>query len=147
MKVTTQDDQKLFVSQFPPFNHLSEEALHRGLKKLKIGHEKAGVCLSMERYSGIVLIRSGSLELRNESNSLIDKMSATNCFLFTERAVNQVASAHCLEDCLLYFFRSRYSMILVMILVMSARRSTTFFTRPNMPVLVGCLIAESATTV
>ncbi|KZY68929.1 hypothetical protein A3742_08815 [Oleiphilus sp. HI0071] len=104
MTVTTQDDQKLFVSQCPPFNHLSEEALDRALKQLKIGHEKAGVSLSMARYSGIVLIRSGSLELRDESNSLIDKMSATNCFLFTERAVNQVASAHCLEDCLLYFF-------------------------------------------
>lgn len=104
MTVTTQDDQKLFISQCPPFNHLSEEALDRTLKKLKIGHEKAGEALSMDRYGGIILIRSGSLELRNETNSLIDKMSATNCFLFSEQAVNQVAAAHCLEDCLLYFF-------------------------------------------
>ncbi len=104
MTVTTQDDQKLFVSQCPPFNQLSEDVLGRTLKKLKISHEKAGADLSMDRYRGIVLIRSGSLELRNESNSLIDKMSVANCFLFTEQAVNQVASAHCLEDCLLYFF-------------------------------------------
>ena len=104
MTVTTQDDQKLFVSQCPPFNHLSEEALNRALKKLKIGHEKAGASLSMERYPGIILIRSGSLELRNESGSLIDKMSASNCFIFSGLTVNQAASAHCLEDCLLYFF-------------------------------------------
>lgn len=102
--MTTVDDQKLFVSQCPPFSHLSEKTLDRALKKLKISHCKAGEPLNPARFSGVVLIRSGSLELLSPQQELLDKLSTSNCFLLSEKPSSQVAMARCLEDCLIYYF-------------------------------------------
>lgn len=98
------DERKQFLSLTPPFSKLSSTGLDQAVKHLHIGHAKAGQTLSYKSEAAIVVLRTGSVEIRNRDGGLLDKLSSGDCFLFSKDETSVTWEAQCLEDSLLYFF-------------------------------------------
>lgn len=101
------DDKRQFIAQCPPFNALSENQLGQCLKNLKIVYLKAGDDLAQDGEQQFLILRSGSLELRDSEGEFYDRLSAGDCFMFPV-IVGDVAAGDAplnvrfLEDSLVY---------------------------------------------
>ena len=79
--VSEASDVQVFLAQHPPFNHLSESQLDFASSKIYVAFSKSGNELELNTSSagdyatGMLMVRSGSLEVRDEQGALIDRLS------------------------------------------------------------------------
>lgn len=109
-----QDDKTQFIAQCPPFNALDDSQLAQCLKLLNIAYFKAGESQHAERNDilkgrkapkqQVYLLRSGSVELRDDKGEFFDRLSVGDCFLFPVVGDEAALSLHWLEDSLVYLF-------------------------------------------
>jgi CBS domain-containing protein len=103
-------DVHTFLAQHPPFNHLSEKQLEFASNNIYVAFSKSGSELlpghfAGENYTvGMLIVRSGSLEIRSEENILIDRLSAGDYLIprMLARDTENNPRVIVLEDCLYY---------------------------------------------
>jgi len=108
--VSEASDVQTFLAQHPPFNHLSEKQLEFASNNIFVAFSKSGSELQSahsgdESYKvGMLIVRSGSLEVRTENDILIDRLSEGDYLIPSVLARDAENSPHIfvLEDCLYY---------------------------------------------
>jgi len=98
------DDKKQFISQCPPFDHLNDDALSRCLNELTIQYHKAGELLDRSDIQKVLILRTGSVEIRDQEGEFFDRMSAGDVFIFPVLGGVTPLNVSFLEDTLLYAF-------------------------------------------
>ena len=79
--VSETSDVQVFLAQHPPFNHLSDSQLELASSKIYVAFSKSGNELELnapaggEYTAGMIVVRSGSLEVRDQKGALIDRLS------------------------------------------------------------------------
>lgn len=101
------DDKKQFLAQSPPFDGLSDEALSLCLNDLSIEYHKAGELLDRSDAQKVLVLRTGSVEIRDQSGEFFDRMGAGDVFLFPVLGGVTPLNVSFLEDTLLYTFERR----------------------------------------
>lgn len=96
------DDKLQFLKQCPPFNQLSDQSLNQCLACLDISYHKAGEILEFGDNQRVLVIRTGSIELRGHAGEFFDRMSAGDVFLFPVLRRGEMNKFSFLEDTLLY---------------------------------------------
>jgi len=108
--VSEAGDVQSFIAQQHPFNHLTDSQLDFVSNNILVAFSKSGseIPLSVsdqnEQVAGIIIVRSGSLEIRTQNGELIDRLSSGDYFIpevltsGSERKPQVVV----LEDCLYY---------------------------------------------
>lgn len=95
-----------FLSETPPFNRLSEERVRRVARRLDITYARSGtVVLDIdEETSTLYLVRSGAVELRDESDTLVARLGEREYFGYPALLTDALASRRVttIEDTLLY---------------------------------------------
>ncbi|MBT8126205.1 MAG: CBS domain-containing protein [Gammaproteobacteria bacterium] len=108
--VSETGDVQVFLSQQPPFNQLSESQLEYASDNIAVAFNKSGDTLDLnaadERDTslGMLIVRSGSLEIRNNRGELIDRLSSGD-YLVPEMLFDHTNGSPdivVLEDCLYY---------------------------------------------
>lgn len=108
--VSETSDIKVFLAQHPPFNQLSEAQLEYASTNIFIAFSKSGSEIKFENTTGstpkigLLIVRSGSMEVRTEQGDLVDRLSSGDYFL-SEAAQNKDSrplSIVVLEDSLYY---------------------------------------------
>lgn len=115
--VSEAGDVQVFLAQHPPFNHLSESQLEFASNNIFVAFSKSGNELSFDSFAsdkgsakdddkrvGMVIVRSGSLEVRTDEDVLVDRLSAGD-YLVPSVLLNDKENNHrvlVLEDCLYY---------------------------------------------
>jgi CBS domain-containing protein len=108
--VSETGDVQTFLAQHPPFNHLTEKQLEFASNNIFIAFSKAGTELQASHpddanYTvGMLIVRSGSLEIRTDKNVLLDRLS-TGDYLVPGALTSDTANRPriiVLEDCLYY---------------------------------------------
>jgi len=110
-------DVQVFLAQHPPFNHLSESQLEFASNNIFVAFSKSGNELSFDGFAtgksgdtddeksvGMIIVRSGSLEVRTDEDVLVDRLSAGD-YLVPSVLLNDKENNHrilVLEDCLYY---------------------------------------------
>jgi CBS domain-containing protein len=101
------DERKQFISNCPPFDVLNTSLIETALRGLQISYHRSGTLFSdSSLHRNLFLVRSGSLEVRDQAGNLIDRLSSGDYFGHVE-LVSDKPSQHTvkvLEDCLLYQF-------------------------------------------
>ena len=108
--VSEAGDVQLFLSEHPPFDHLSENQLEYASANIYVAFSKSGSELKLESTApesppvGMVIVRSGSLEVRDDEGVLIDRLSSGDYLVpsVLNSNADKVARVHVLEDCLYY---------------------------------------------
>lgn len=105
MVAETNDVQNFLASQ-ALFQHLSQENLEYLSNNIYVAYQKTGGQIVPEnnvKPVGLVMVRSGSLEIRDAGNNLIDRLSTGDFFIprILSQAPESVA-VRVLEDCLYY---------------------------------------------
>jgi CBS domain-containing protein len=108
--VSETGDVQAFLAQQPPFNHLSEKQLEFASNNIFVAFSKSGSELQAshttdEAYTvGMLIVRSGSLEIRTEKNILLDRLSAGDYLITSVLAADTHNNPRIivLEDCLYY---------------------------------------------
>jgi CBS domain-containing protein len=108
--VSEAGDVQTFLVQHPPFNHLSESQLELASDNIYVAFSKSGseldLKLSAEGVSttGMVIVRSGSLEVRDAQDVLIDRLSSGDYLVPSVLFSDAENKPHVvvLEDCLYY---------------------------------------------
>ena len=108
--VSEAGDVQSFLAQHPPFNQLSESQLEYASNNVLVAFSKSGNKLALNISDpvastvGMLIVRSGSLELRDKRGVLIDRLSSGDYFV--PEALRDDAGdspdAVVLEDCLYY---------------------------------------------
>lgn len=108
--VSETGDVQNFLAQHPPFNHLSHNQLEFASANTFVAFNKAGSELHLDKPApgnyaiGILVIRSGSLEIRNAQGVLIDRLSVGDYLipsvLYADKDSRPRVTV--LEDCLYY---------------------------------------------
>lgn len=108
--VSETNDMVSFLAQHPPFNTLKPSQLEYASTNMFVAFAKSGAKIILEpapdniNNTGMIILRSGSLELRTASGKLFDRLSAGD-YVLTEqinRKDNASLSILVLEDCLYY---------------------------------------------
>lgn len=108
--VSETGDVQSFLAQHPPFNHLAEKQLEFASNNIYVSFSKSGSELQPghsadENYNtGMLIVRSGSLEVRTGHDVLIDRLSAGD-YLVLSTLKNDTENNPriiVLEDCLYY---------------------------------------------
>lgn len=108
--VSEAGDVQIFLAQHPPFNHLSENQLKYASDNIYVAFSKSGNKLKLNSTAegaastGMLIVRSGSLEIRDEQGVLIDRLSGGD-YLVPQMLYADAGSAPdviVLEDCLYY---------------------------------------------
>ena len=108
--VSETSDVQNFLTQHPPFNNLSEAQLDYASANIFIAFSKSGSELSLTdpvegaHKVGMIIVRSGSMEVRNEKDELVDRLS-TGDYLLADTVINKdkgPSKIIVLEDCLYY---------------------------------------------
>ncbi len=95
-----------FIALYPPFNILDENALNTLPKKLTIRYFRKGSIfpdLTLDNKN-LYIIRTGAVELRNQQEQLVDKLSEGDIFLSkdaSDKTSNEIKGV-CVEDTLVY---------------------------------------------
>ena len=115
--VSEAGDVRVFLAQHPPFNHLSESQLEFASNNIFVAFSKSGSELSFDGLAaakgggadkdksvGMIIVRSGSLEVRTADDVLVDRLSAGDYLVPSvlqddKEKDNRVLV---LEDCLYY---------------------------------------------
>lgn len=80
--VSETGDVQSFLAQQHPFNHLTESLLEFVSTNIQVAFSKSGSEIPLsttdqnERIAGIIIVRSGSLEIRSHQGELIDRLSS-----------------------------------------------------------------------
>jgi CBS domain-containing protein len=108
--VSEAGDVQAFLAQHPPFNHLEEHQLEFASSNIYVAFSKPGNELKLnESVSdgspvGMLIVRSGSLEIRDQQGVLIDRLSSGDyivpAVLYSDNA--NPPRIVVLEDCLYY---------------------------------------------
>jgi len=108
--VSEAGDVQAFLAQHPPFNHLSENQLEFASTNTYVAFSKPGNELQLntstqdEPSTGMLIVRSGSLEIRDQQGVLIDRLSSGDylvpAVLYSD--TENIPSVVVLEDCLYY---------------------------------------------
>lgn len=108
--VSETGDVQTFLAQHPPFNHLTEKQLEFASNNIYVAFSKSGTELhsthadSIDYKIGMLIVRSGSIEIRTDNNVLIDRLSAGD-YLVPSALKNDTDNNPriiVLEDCLYY---------------------------------------------
>ncbi len=105
--VSEVSDIKKFIAELTPFNDAEDAALDRISQNVSVDFQKAGKHLfdniEKEKLPFLVILRSGSLEIRDKQNKLKDKLTAGDLF-FPNILLSspQPYALAVLEDCLFY---------------------------------------------
>jgi CBS domain-containing protein len=108
--VSEAGDVQTFLAQHPPFNHLTEKQLEFAGNNIFVAFSKSGSDLQPNRSAdkgykvGMLVVRSGSLEIRSDQDVLLDRLSAGD-YLLPELLARDTESKPriiVLEDCLYY---------------------------------------------
>jgi CBS domain-containing protein len=102
-------DVQKFLAKHPPFNNLSVNQLEFAANNIFIAFSKSGTGLKLGDSSddhtvGMIIVRSGSLELRSDDGELIDRLSEGD-YLVPSQLTNDAEKdpqVLVLEDCLYY---------------------------------------------
>ncbi|MCW8933239.1 MAG: DUF294 nucleotidyltransferase-like domain-containing protein [Gammaproteobacteria bacterium] len=108
--VSEAGDVKSFLAQQHPFNHLTESLLDFVSTNIQVAFSKSGSEIPLsttdknEQLAGIIIVRSGSMEIRSHHGELIDRLSSGD-YLIPEVLTD--GEGHnpqvvVLEDCLYY---------------------------------------------
>lgn len=108
--VSEVNDVQAFIVQHPPFNKLSQTQLEYASSNILIAFSKSGSELSLEdspdnaHKVGMLIVRSGSMEIRNEHDVLVDRLSSGDYLLadFIKKKDGRQTKILVLEDCLYY---------------------------------------------
>ena len=95
-----------FIALYPPFNVLDENALNKLPKKLTIRYFRKGSIFPdlTINNKNLYIIRTGAVELRNQDEQLVDKLSEGDIYLSNEKPgenSNELKGV-CAEDTLVY---------------------------------------------
>ncbi len=95
-----------FIALYPPFDVLDENALNTLPKKLTIRYFRKGSAfpdLTLNNRN-LYIIRTGAVELRNQQEQLVDKLSEGDIFLAenVDDKTSNVIKGVCAEDTLVY---------------------------------------------
>lgn len=108
--VSETNDMQSFLVLHPPFNHLKQSQLDYAGANMFVGFSKSGSEIILDVSSdnankvGMLIVRSGSLEIRTKSGDLVDRLS-TGDYVLSERLNRKDKTPlHILvlEDCLYY---------------------------------------------
>jgi CBS domain-containing protein len=108
--VSEAGDVRAFLAQHPPFNQLSESQLEFAGNNIYVAFSKSGNKLSLNatvedaQSAGMLIVRSGSLEIRDNHGVLVDRLSRGD-YLIPETLLDDegnTADVIVLEDCLYY---------------------------------------------
>ena len=108
--VSETGDVQTFLVQHPPFNHLTEKQLEFASNNIYVAFSKSGSELQLNNSAeasyavGLFIVRSGSLEIRNEQDVLLDRLSAGDYLVPGVLAADTEDNPRVfvLEDCLYY---------------------------------------------
>ena len=108
--VSEAGDVQSFLAQHPPFNHLTDSQLEYASANIYVAFSKSGVELNLNARAadapsvGMLIVRSGSLEVRDDQGSLIDRLSSGDYLVPSVLYSDPDRHPHVLvlEDCL-YF--------------------------------------------
>ncbi len=107
--VSEVNDVMVFLAAHPPFNHLEESQLALLSENTLTGFSRAGDELKLQGDDarpapGVVVLRSGSMELRSLSGELLDRLSAGDYLVPDHHIVDDAlgGSVYVLEDSLYY---------------------------------------------
>jgi CBS domain-containing protein len=107
--VSETGDVQSFLAKHPPFNHLSQNQLEFASANIFVAFSKSGSELSLNDPSpgahvvGILVVRSGSLEIRTEQGVLLDRLSVGDYLIPSVLyAGSSKPRVIVLEDCLYY---------------------------------------------
>ena len=108
--VSEAGDVQTFLAQHPPFNHLSEDQLEYASANIYVAFSKPGNELQLNTSTtgqpspGVLIVRSGSLEIRDQQGVLIDRLSSGDyvvpSVLYSDP--RNIPRVQVLEDCLYY---------------------------------------------
>jgi CBS domain-containing protein len=108
--VSETGDVQAFLAEQPPFNELSESQLEYASDNIAVAFNKSGDTLDLDSADaqhaslGMLIVRSGSLEIRNDQGELIDRLSSGD-YLVPEMLFDNTNGSPAivvLEDCLYY---------------------------------------------
>jgi len=110
MMVSETGDVQTFLAKHPPFNHLSDNQLEFVSNNIFVAFSKSGNELNLKdptahkQLIGILVIRSGSLEIRTEQGVLIDRLSSGDYLIpsLLYGDIDNKLHIVVLEDCLYY---------------------------------------------
>lgn len=101
--VSEYGDVHHFLSQHPLFSILPPKLLDDASNHVYVAFERSGASISTRSTDayvpGLILVRSGSLEVRDDSGQLLDKLSAGDFLILLE---NESVEVRVLEDALYY---------------------------------------------
>lgn len=108
--VSEAGDVQSFLSQHPPFNHLSDNQLEYASDNIFVAFSKSGTELQLNSATtdsppvGMLIVRSGSLEVRDNEGVLIDRLSSGDYLVPSVLCSDTAKQPHVLvlEDCLYY---------------------------------------------
>ncbi len=108
--VSETGDVQVFLAQHPPFNHLSEKQLEFASKNIFVAFSKSGSELQPNQLGnnsykvGMLVVRSGSLEVKTDKGDLIDRLSEGDYLIPKLLVVDTEKNPRVfvLEDCLYY---------------------------------------------
>ncbi len=108
--VSETNDVQAFLVQHPPFDQLSQTQLEYVSTNIFVAFSKSGSEISIDNSAdnahkvGMIVVRSGSLEIRTGQGELVDRLSSGD-YLLTDVIDNQTehpSRVIVLEDCLYY---------------------------------------------
>ena len=108
--VSEAGDVQTFLAQHPPFNHLSEKQLEFASNNIFVAFSKSGSELQSSHSGddtykvGMLVVRSGSLEIKTDKDVLIDRLSEGDYLIPSLLAgdTENNPQVFVLEDCLYY---------------------------------------------
>ena len=112
--VSETNDVQAFLVQHPPFNQLSETQLEYASANIFIAFSKSGSEITLTNTDvksldnsfkiGMLIVRSGSMEIRTEQGELVDRLSSGDYLLADVINSKQAVPLRIivLEDCLYY---------------------------------------------
>jgi CBS domain-containing protein len=108
--VSEAGDVQTFLARHPPFNHLSEKQLEFASNNIFVAFSKSGSELQLKQSAGdayevgMLIVRSGSLEVRTDKDVLIDRLSEGDYLIPAALTRDSENNPHIsvLEDCLYY---------------------------------------------
>lgn len=108
--VSETGDVRSFLAQQHPFNHLTDNQLDFASTNILVAFAKSGSLIKINNstdndpVAGIIIVRSGSLEIRTQNGDLVDRLSSGDYLIPSMLALDKEQSPQVmvLEDCLYY---------------------------------------------
>lgn len=108
--VSEANDVQAFLVQHPPFNQLSESQLDYASANIFVAFSKSGSQISLDEVAdnnykiGMLIVRSGSMEVRTGQGDLVDRLSSGDYLLadVVNSKDREPSRIIVLEDCLYY---------------------------------------------